>query len=121
MIKITDLKVSELFIFKEQSYTGRLNVVYKDHGVEFHELTDEQRNALMEDVATTAKAIAKVFNPDKINYGSFSDKLSHLHFHIVPKYVDGHTYGSTFEMNPQKAYLTDEEYNDMIEAVKAGL
>ncbi len=121
MIKITDLKVSQLFLFKEQSYTGRLNVVYNDHGVEFHELSDEQRNAFMDDVATTAKAIAKAFNPDKINYGAFSDKLSHLHFHIVPKYKDGYGFGSVFEMNPEKVTLSDAEYEAVIEKVKAAL
>ena len=58
MIKICDLEVSQLFLFKEQSYKGRCNVVYKDHGVEFHELSDDQRNTFMRDVATIAKAIA---------------------------------------------------------------
>lgn len=121
MIKITDLKVSQLFLFKEQSYTGRLNVVYKDHGVEFHELSNEQRNAFMDDVATAANAIAKTFNPDKINYGAFSDTLSHLHFHIVPKYKDGYGFGSVFEMNPNKVALSDAEYDAIIEKIKANL
>ncbi|CAD0009331.1 HIT family protein [Flavobacterium chungangense] len=121
MIKVADLKVSQLFLFKEQSYTGRLNVVYKDHAVEFYELSDEQRNLFMEDVATTGKAIAKAFNPDKINYGAFSDTLSHLHMHIVPKYNGGYGFGSVFEMNPQKTYLSDSEYDAVIEKIKANL
>ena len=121
MIKIADLKVSQLFLFKEQSYTGRLNVVYKDHGVEFHELSNEQRNVFMEDVAAAAKAITTAFNPDKINYGAFSDTLSHLHFHIVPKYKDGYGFGSVFEMNPNKVALSDAEYDAIIEKIKAGL
>ena len=68
MIKIGDLEVSQLFLFREQSYMGRCNVVYKDHAVEFHELSDEQRNAFMRDVAKTAKVIAAAFNHDKIKY-----------------------------------------------------
>ena len=121
MIKVADLKVSQLFLFKEQSYTGRLNVVYKDHGVEFYELSDEQRNLFMEDVATAAKAMAKTFTPDKINYGAFSDTLSHLHMHIVPKYKDGYGFGSVFEMNPQKTYLSDEDYDNTINKIKSNL
>jgi diadenosine tetraphosphate (Ap4A) HIT family hydrolase len=121
MIKVTDLKVSQLFLFKEQSYTGRLNVVYNNHGVEFYELSEEQRNLFMEDVATVGKAIAKAFNPDKINYGAFSDTLSHLHMHIVPKHKDGYGFGSVFEMNPQKTYLSDGEYNIIIEKIKGNL
>ena len=121
MIKICDLEVSQLFLFKEQSYTGRCNVVYKDHGVEFHELNDGQRNAFMSDVARAGKAIATAFNPDKINYGAYADTISHLHIHVVPKYKDGFGFGGVFEMNPQKTYLSDSEYTAVIEKIKAEL
>lgn len=121
MIKIGDLEVSQLFLFKEQSHPGRLNVVYKDHGIEFHELSDEQRNAFMKDVASAAKAIATIFNPDKINYGAFADTLSHLHMHVVPKYKDGYGFGSVIEMNPQKVALTDTAYAELVEQFKTQL
>ncbi len=121
MIKICDLGVSQLFLFKEQSHPGRCNVVYKDHGVEFHELTDEQRNAFMADVAKTAKAIAKAFNPTKINYGAYADTLSHLHMHIVPKYEGGFGFPGIFEMNPKKTYLSETEYTEVITKIKANL
>jgi diadenosine tetraphosphate (Ap4A) HIT family hydrolase len=121
MIKICDLEVSQLFLFKEQSYPGRCNVVYNDHAVEFHELSDEQRNAFMLDVAKVGKAIATAFNPTKINYGAYADKISHLHIHIVPKYKDGYGFGGVFEMNPQKIALSDAEYIEVIEKIKDGL
>ena len=121
MIKICDLEISQLFLFKEQSYPGRCNVVYKDHAVDFHELSDEQRNKFMRDVANVGKAIARAFNPDKINYGSYGDKISHLHIHVVPKYIDGLGFGAVFEMNPQKITLSDAEYAEIIKKIKAGL
>ncbi|MDX9748289.1 MAG: HIT family protein [Paludibacter sp.] len=121
MIKITDLKVSELYLFKEQSHPGRCNVVYKDHGIELYELSEEERNAFMNDVVQVARAMQKVFQPAKINYGAFSDKLSHLHFHLVPKYTDGYNYGGVIEMNPQKVYLSEQEYLEMIEKIKSSL
>jgi diadenosine tetraphosphate (Ap4A) HIT family hydrolase len=121
MIKIADLQVSQLFLFKEQSHPGRVNVVYNHHGVEFHELSDDERNKFMQDVAQAANTVQKSFNPDKINYGAFANKLSHLHFHLVPKYVEGYNFGGVIEMNPQKTYLTDEEYNNTIEIIKSKL
>ncbi len=121
MIKIADLQVSQLFLFKEQSQPGRVNVVYNQHGIEFHELSDEERNKYMQDVAQAANAIQKGFNPDKINYGAFADKLSHLHFHLVPKYAGGYNFGGVIEMNPQKTYLTDEEYENTIQKIKENL
>lgn len=121
MIKICDLEVSQLFLFKEQTYHGRCNVVYNDHSVEFHELSNEQRNAFMNDVAKAGKAIASAFDPDKINYGAYADKISHLHMHVVPKYKDGYGFGGVFEMNPQKVFLSDEEYAVLIGKITAAL
>ena len=45
----------------------------------------------------------------------------HLHFHLAPKYVDGPDYGGTFQMNPGKVYLTEAEYQELIDAIKANL
>jgi ATP adenylyltransferase len=121
MIKICDLEVSQLFLFKEQSYKGRCNVVYKDHSVDFHELSNDQRNSFMQDVAKVGAAIEKVCSPDKINYGAYGDTISHLHVHIVPKYKGGYSFGSVFEMNPQKTYFSDAENMELIEQIKAAL
>ena len=121
MIEIAKLDVSTVFLFKEQTYRGRCLVAYNDHVNELFELSDEERNAFMKDVAKVAKAMSKAFGPKKINYGAYSDKLAHLHFHLVPKYEDGPSFGSTFEMNPQKVYLSDEENVELIRKVKENL
>ncbi len=117
MIEICDLSVSTLFLFKEQSHPGRCIVAYKDHVNELFELNEIDRNAFMADVCKVASAIQKAFLPAKINYGAYSDKLPHLHFHLVPKYVDGLGYGGIFEMNPQKIYLTEAEYAETIRKI----
>ena len=121
MIEIAPLSVSRVFLFKEQTYRGRCLVAYKDHVNDLFELSDEERNAFMADVARVTRAMDKAFHPEKINYGAYSDKLSHLHFHLAPKYVDGPDYGGVFQMNPGKVYLTDAEYQEMIEAIKKNL
>lgn len=121
MIKIADLRVSRVFLFKEQTYRGRCLVAYKDHVNDLNELSEEDRNAFMADVCQVTSAMQKAFNPEKINYGAYSDKLSHLHFHLAPKYVDRPDYGGTFQMNPGKVYLTDAEYQELIDKVKANL
>ena len=121
MIQFAELRVSRAFLFKEQTYRGRCLVAYNGHVNDLNELSDEERNAFMADVAQVTRAMQKAFNPEKINYGAYSDKLSHLHFHLAPKYVDGPDYGGTFQMNPGKVYLSDEEYQEMIEQIKAVL
>jgi diadenosine tetraphosphate (Ap4A) HIT family hydrolase len=121
MIKICDLDVSTVYLFKEQTYNGRCNVVYKEHKSDITELTEEEAAAFINDARKVAKAIHKAFNPNKINYGAFADTMKHLHLHIVPKYEDGPSWGKTFEMNPQKVYLSDDEYQNLINKIKSNL
>ena len=121
MIEVAQLSVSRLFIFKEQTYHGRCLVAYKDHVDDLNLLSDDDRNAFMADVARVTRAMQKVFNPDKINYGAYSDTLSHLHFHLIPKYQGGPDFGGVFQMNPKKVYLTEAEYKEMAEALKKAL
>lgn len=121
MIEVAQLSVSRVFLFKEQTYHGRCLVAYKDHVSDLFELSDQDRDAFMADVARVTRGMDKAFHPEKINYGAYSDKLSHLHFHLVPKYVDGPDYGTTFQMNPGKVFLSDEAYRELVDAVKANL
>lgn len=121
MIEIAKLNVSRVFIFKEQTYKGRCLVAYDGHVDDLNLLSDEERNAFMADVAKVTRAMQKVFNPAKINYGAYSDTLEHLHFHLIPKYVSGPDFGGVFQMNPKQVYLTDEEYAEMAEALKKEL
>ena len=121
MIEVATLSVSRVFIFKEQTYKGRCLVAYKDHVDDLNLLSDEDRNAFMADVAKVTRAMQKVFNPAKINYGAYSDTLEHLHFHLIPKYVGGPDFGGVFRMNPKEVYLTDAAYQEMKEQLLAAL
>ena len=121
MIEVAQLSVSRMFIFREQTYRGRCLVAYKDHVDDLNLLSDADRNAFMSDVAKVTRAIQAVFHPDKINYGAYSDTLEHLHFHLIPKYEGGPDWGGVFQMNPRQVYLTDAEYQEMAEQLKAQL
>ena len=84
-------------------------------------ISDEERNAFFADVDRAAKAIHAAFHPDKVNYGAYGDTGCHLHMHLVPKYKDGFEWGGVFEMNPKKVFLSEPEYADLIQQIKANL
>ncbi|MDF2962013.1 MAG: histidine triad protein [Paenibacillus sp.] len=122
MIEIGKLRVSTLFLFREQTYRGRCIVALNEHQTEFFHLSQDKQDAYMRDVAQVAKAIEQAFSPGKINYGAFGDTMPHVHFHIVPKYKDGAAWGKMFEMNPaENKQLTDEEYEEIIGKIKQHL
>ena len=116
-IKICDLSVSQLILFKEQSKKGRVIVAYKDHVSEIVDISEEERNAFMADVVKASNAIHKAFKPNKVNYGAYGDTGCHLHMHLVPKYEGGDEWGGVFQMNPGKIYLSDEEYKAICKSI----
>ena len=120
-IKICDLSVSQLILFKEQSKKGRVIVAYKDHVSEIVDISEEERNAFIADVVKASNAIHKAFKPNKVNYGAYGDTGCHLHMHLVPKYEGGDEWGGVFQMNPGKVYLSDKEYDEMIKLIKENL
>ncbi len=121
-VYICDLSVSSLILFKEQSHPGRCIVAYKDHVSELVNLSEAERDAFFADVARAAKAIHAAFHPDKVNYGAYGDTGCHLHFHLVPKYrEDDFEWGGVFAMNPGRKTLSEAEYAEMIEKLKANL
>lgn len=121
MIKIADLEVSTLYLFKEQTHPGRCVVAYKEHIGQQFEIPEEEWLKFMKDARRTAIAIDKAFHPDKINFGAYSDTLKHAHWHIVPKYEGGPEWGGVFAMNPKETYLSDEQYAEVIAKINANL
>ena len=122
MIEVASLGASTLYLFKEQTHRGRCVVAYRAHINELFELADHELTAFMRDVARAAKAIKTAFGPAKINYGAYSDKLPHLHMHLVPKYEGGAAWGAPFEMMPaNKKLLPEAEYLSLIKTIKAQL
>lgn len=65
MIQFAELRVSRAFLFKEQTYRGRCLVAYNGHVNDLNELSDEERNAFMADVAQVTRAMQKAFNPKR--------------------------------------------------------
>lgn len=110
-----------LYVFKEQSHPGRLILAHDKHISEMIELSDEERNAYFADVAKAARAIHKVFAPNKVNYGAYGDTGCHLHIHLVPKYEGGPEWGGTFEMNPGKVIADEAQLEEIAEKIRQAL
>lgn len=121
-IPICELDASQLMLFKEQSHRGRCIVASKSHVDDISDLSEEESAAFMADVRRVAAALHAAFSPDKINFGAYGDTMHHLHFHLVPKYADDpFEFGDVFAMNPGRVTLTDEEYAEVAEKIKANL
>ena len=120
-IKICELPMSKVILFREQSHRGRVIVACRKHVDDITCLTREERAQFTEDVNRTAEALHELFHPDKINFGAYGDTMHHLHFHLVPKYRDDFEWGGVFAMNPGRVTLAPEQYEELIGLIRSKL
>ncbi len=120
-IKICELDTCKVYLFKEQSHRGRVIAAHKKHVGDMTELTAAERAAYIEDIAKISTALQNIFKPQKVNYGAYGDTGHHLHVHLVPKYTDEFEWGGTFAMNPDRVYLDDAEYAEMVNTIGEAL
>jgi len=114
MVEICPLKKSTVYLFRDQNFKGRCVVAYNDHFRELFEVTPSELHEYMDDVAKVAEVIKNTLHPDKVSYAVFGDIVSHIHFHLVPKYKDGPLWGEFFCAKPMPVKaLPDSEFEEL--------
>lgn len=69
-------------------YPGFCRVVWNRHVAEMTDLGYRDQLVLMSVVLVVEETIRDLFNPDKINLASLGNVVPHLHWHIIPRWLD---------------------------------
>lgn len=69
-------------------YPGFCRVIWNDHVKEMSDLSLQDRSSMMAAVWQVEAALRDVMRPDKINLASLGNMTPHLHWHVIPRYVD---------------------------------
>ena len=110
MEELCTLPYSTVYVFRSQTYYGRCVVAFRlRHVNELFELTAEERQGYMDDVARTASAIQRAVGAEKINYAIYGDLMPHVHFHLVPKRPGAPDWGGPFRMDAPVTELPEVE------------
>ncbi len=72
----------------DPNYPGYCRVIWQQHANENTDLSAHQRNHLMEVVWQLELVIREVLRPEKINLASFGNMTPHVHWHVIPRFVD---------------------------------
>ncbi len=70
------------------TYPGFCRVVWNKHVREMSDLADADRALLMNAVYRVESALRLSLQPDKINLASLGNATPHLHWHVIPRFVD---------------------------------
>jgi diadenosine tetraphosphate (Ap4A) HIT family hydrolase len=69
-------------------YPGYCRIIWRDHVREMTDLDTSERHRLMTLVFATESALRRLYAPDKINLASLGNLVPHLHWHVIPRFLD---------------------------------
>ena len=82
-------ELTDAYLSKSGVQRGLSHVYFRGrHVVEPTELTPTEAAQFFAELLHAARAIARVFEPVKMNYDILGNSVPHLHVHLVPRYAD---------------------------------
>jgi len=69
-------------------YPGFCRVIWQEHVKEMTDLSVADRDLFMRAVWQVESALRTVMQPEKINLACFGNLTPHLHWHVIPRYLD---------------------------------
>jgi diadenosine tetraphosphate (Ap4A) HIT family hydrolase len=83
---IAEFSHTALFLGEHQYFEGYCVLWLKRHVRELHELSQAEAAFVMAELHRASAAVAAEFKAWKINIASLGNQVSHLHWHIFPRY-----------------------------------
>jgi len=71
-----------------RAHPGTCRVIWRSHVAEMTDLNAADRQHLMEVVFATEATLRRVCRPHKINLASLGNLVPHLHWHVIPRFLD---------------------------------
>lgn len=72
----------------EDGLPGLIRVVWHQHVVEMSDLKPLDRAYIMDIVCQVEEIVRRVMQADKINLAAFGNAVPHLHWHVIPRWLN---------------------------------
>jgi diadenosine tetraphosphate (Ap4A) HIT family hydrolase len=121
-LQIAEFSHSYLMLNRDQYFPGYCFLLSKEHVTELFHLTPEVRRELIEEVNRAAAALADLFKPDKINYELLGNMVPHMHWHLVPRFIEDALWPRPIWSEPHaELVLEAAEYQERIALIRTAL
>lgn len=87
----------------EANYPGFCRVIWNQHVAELTDLPPLARQAMMQTVCKVETVLREALRPHKINLASLGNMVPHLHWHVIPRFVDDVHFPQPIWGQPQRA------------------
>lgn len=111
IVKTAQLRV---VLIDDANYPGFCRVIWNAHVKEMTDLAIADRSTLMQAVCKVEQVIREVLQPEKINLASLVNVVPHLHWHVIPRYLDDAHF-------PQPIWATSTRASEQLEQKRARL
>ena len=118
---VAQLEISNLHLSKNQYASGYCVLIYREHATELHQVSPEKQAAFMRDLLKAGAAIARVFDPIKMNYQLLGNAIPHLHWHIIPRYYGDPAPGRPLDWGGRIRRIKPDEYHRFITDLRQAL
>lgn len=83
-------------------YPGFCRVILNRHIKEITDLDESKRLRLMTVVFAVEQVVREVMQPDKINLASLGNVVPHVHWHVIPRFVNDRHFPNSIWGEPQR-------------------
>ena len=103
---VAKLRVSSLYLAKNQTYRGQCLVVFDPrHAPRPDDLSPHEWGELSADLHDAVRAVMRAVRPDHVNVASLGNVAPHLHWHVIPRTLGDPRWGApiwTSDMSDMK-------------------
>jgi diadenosine tetraphosphate (Ap4A) HIT family hydrolase len=84
-VEVARLPLCRVLLMKDRRFPWLILVPERASVREIHELPAGDRGTLIEEIAWAGEALARLFQPDKLNVGALGNVVPQLHVHVVAR------------------------------------
>ncbi len=119
--RLTEFEHSVAFLHQDQSYLGRSLLILKRHCDHLHEVPEQLLAPFNREMRQLADALFSLLQPDRLNYAMLGNHVSHVHWHIIPRYQGDPNWGNWPWPAPGRNKLTKTAYLSLAEEIRTAL
>jgi diadenosine tetraphosphate (Ap4A) HIT family hydrolase len=90
-------------VIADEPFVGFCRVIWNAHVRETTDLAGADREHLMRVVFRVEAALRALLSPDKMNVASLGNLVPHLHWHLVPRFLDDSHFPNSIWAERQRA------------------
>lgn len=85
---VADLPLCQIRLINNATYPWALLIPRQDNIKETIDLSDNDQQQLMKEIALLSKVMQKIYSPDKLNIAGLGNMVPQLHMHVIARFKE---------------------------------